>query len=199
MKQRQTAGHWTEKQRNRGRMECTLAIKMRIEVLKRKPNPTRLLDYLTFLTLTLNSIDDLKIKFFPFTTKPRDAAQKSQKLVNLEMSNLNHTGWGGTRLRSQRSNSSYKELPSIALLLLGHSDRGTESFRTSFSQCFARAFLGTYTGSPQTVSLVTLHRCGMCLETLTDTATLDQNLSLHSICSRSIPGNVPVRRGHLSN
>ena len=97
-------------------MECTLAIKMRIEVLKRKPNSTRILDYLTFLTLTLNSIDDLKIKFFPFTTKPRDAAQKSQKLVNLEMWNLNHTGWGGSRLRSQRSNSSYKEFPSIALL-----------------------------------------------------------------------------------
>ena len=116
MKQRQTAGHWTEKQRNRGRMECTLAIKMRIEVLKRKPNPTRLLDYLTFLTLTLDSTDDLEIKFFPFTTKPRDAAQKSQKLVNLEMWNLNHTGWGGSRLRSQRSNSSYKEFPSIALL-----------------------------------------------------------------------------------
>ena len=111
-----TAGHWTEKQRNRGRMECTLAIKMRIEVLKRKPNSTRILDYLTFLTLTLNSIEDLKIKFFPFTTKPRDAAQKSQKPVNLEMWNLNHTGWGGSRLRSQRSNSSYKEFPSIALL-----------------------------------------------------------------------------------
>ena len=57
-------------------MECTLAFRMIIEVLKRKPNSTRILDYLTFLTLTLNSIEDLKIKFFPFTTKPRDAAQK---------------------------------------------------------------------------------------------------------------------------
>ena len=167
-------------------MDCTLAIKMRIEVLKRKPNSTRLLDYLTFLTLTLNSIDDLKIKFFPFTTKPRDAAQKRSEAgesgnVKLEPHWLRWEQAEITKKQQFIQRVSFHRASSTVSL-----DRGTESFRTSFSQCFASAFLGTYT-APQTVSLVTLHRCGICLETLTDTATLEQTLSLQHPWKRPSP------------